>query len=75
MHDTLRNALKQLRLSGRGLHKPAGGEGDLYAIIQIAVPTVVNENERELFKELAERSSFNPRGHFAQELKHESRTR
>ena len=57
----------QLRLAGRGLPKPHGGEGDLFAIVQIAVPTVTSERERALFKELAEASTFNPRGHFEQE--------
>ena len=58
---------QQLRLAKRGLPKPGGGEGDLFAIVQIVVPTVVNENERTLYEQLAERSTFNPRGHFAQE--------
>src|SRR5437867_2424326 len=57
----------QLRLAGRGLPKPHGGEGDLFAIVQIAVPTVTSERERALFKELAEAATFNPRGHFEQE--------
>jgi curved DNA-binding protein len=58
------HAGQQLRLSGRGLPKPSGKEGDLFAIAQIAVPTAASERERELFKQLAESSTFNPRGHF-----------
>jgi curved DNA-binding protein len=65
---------QQLRLTKRGLPKPGGGEGDLYAIVEIAVPTVVTEQERALFAQLADISTFNPRGHFAQELQDESRT-
>jgi curved DNA-binding protein len=65
---------QQLRLARRGLPKPGGGEGDLYAIVQIAVPTVASEQERALFQQLADISTFNPRGHFAQELQDESRT-
>jgi curved DNA-binding protein len=61
------HAGRQLRLAGRGLPKPHGGEGDLFAIVQIAVPTVTSERERALFKELDEASAFNPRGHFEQE--------
>ncbi|HTF14648.1 MAG TPA: DnaJ C-terminal domain-containing protein [Burkholderiales bacterium] len=61
------HAGRQLRLAGRGLPKPHGGEGDLYAIVQIVVPTVTSERERALFKEIAEASTFNPRGHFEQE--------
>lgn len=55
---------QQLRLGGKGLPKPREGEGDLYAIIQIAVPTAPGEEERDLFKQLAETSKFNPRSHF-----------
>jgi len=58
---------QQLRLAGRGLPKPRGGEGDLFAIVQIAVPTAASERERALYKELAEASAFNPRGHFGEE--------
>ena len=58
---------QQLRLAGRGLPKPHSGEGDLYAIVQIAVPSAAGERERALYQELAGISTFNPRGHFAQE--------
>ena len=64
------HAGQKLRLAGRGLPKPNDDEGDLYAIVQIAVPTVLSERERALFKELAQSSSFNPRGHFEQEIRH-----
>jgi curved DNA-binding protein len=55
---------QQLRLAKRGLPRPRGAEGDLYAIVQIVVPAATSERERELFKELAQSSTFNPRGHF-----------
>ena len=55
---------RKLRLAKKGLPKPGGGEGDLYAIVQIVNPTVLGDRERELFKELAAASRFNPRGHF-----------
>jgi curved DNA-binding protein len=58
------HATQQLRLPKRGLPKPGGGEGDLFAIIQIAVPTAASDRERALFKQLADESAFNPRGHF-----------
>jgi len=58
---------QKLRLSGRGLARPDGSKGDLYAIAQIVVPTVVDERQRALFKSLAEASSFNPRAQFDQE--------
>ena len=61
---------RKLRLAKKGLAKPSGGEGDLYAIVQIVNPTVLNERERELFKELGEQSKFDPRAHFAKERSH-----
>ena len=63
------HAGQKLRLARRGLPKPGAGEGDLYAIAQIVVPTVLSERERALFKQLAVGSSFNPRGHFEQEMR------
>jgi curved DNA-binding protein len=55
---------RKLRLARKGLSKPGGGEGDLYAIVQIVNPTVLSDRERELFGELREASRFDPRGHF-----------
>ncbi|MDD5276702.1 MAG: DnaJ C-terminal domain-containing protein [Methylovulum sp.] len=66
------HAGQHLRLPKRGLPKPHTGEGDLFAIVQIAVPSVISERERQLYKQLAEGSAFNPRGHFEQEGHHES---
>jgi curved DNA-binding protein len=63
------HAGQKLRLAKRGLPKPSAGEGDLFAIVQIVVPTVLSERERALFKELADGSTFNPRGHFEQEIR------
>ena len=61
---------RKMRLARKGLPKPAGGEGDLYAIVQIVNPTALTERERALFSELAESSRFDPRGHFAREKPH-----
>ena len=63
---------RQLRLAGRGLPKPGGKEGDLFAIVQIVVPAAAGERERELLKQLAEASTFNPRAHFLSEVRSES---
>jgi curved DNA-binding protein len=60
---------QQLRLARRGLSRPQGGEGDLFAIVQIVVPASISERERALYKQLAEASTFNPRGHFQQEVR------
>jgi curved DNA-binding protein len=62
---------QQLRLAKRGLPKP-GQEGDLYAIIQIAIPPTANEKEKELYTELSKASTFNPRSHFEAESRSET---
>jgi curved DNA-binding protein len=62
---------QKLRLAKRGLPKPHEGAGDLFAIVQIAVPGVVNDKERALFRQLADSTTFDPRRHFEQEVKHE----
>jgi curved DNA-binding protein len=62
---------QQLRLARRGLPKP-GAEGDLYAIVQIVVPSTVSEREVELYRELAAASKFEPRAHLRQEAGSES---
>jgi len=55
---------QQLRLSGRGLPRPDGGAGDLYALVHVAVPPAASEREEALYRELAAASKFNPRLHF-----------
>jgi curved DNA-binding protein len=58
---------QQLRLAKRGLPKPEH-EGDLYAIVQIVVPPESSEEERALYRQLAEASKFNPRAHLEEEV-------
>jgi curved DNA-binding protein len=56
---------QKLRVRGKGLPRPKAAEpGDLYAVLQIVTPSVLSERERELYRQLAEASSFNPRAHF-----------
>ncbi|MDP2230070.1 DnaJ C-terminal domain-containing protein [Methylotenera sp.] len=55
---------QKLRIGKRGLPKHNQEHGDLYAVIQIVVPAKLSDRERELFKELAKASTFNPRAHF-----------
>jgi curved DNA-binding protein len=57
---------QKLRLSGRGLPRPRGGAGDLFAVAQVVVPSPMSERERELYDALREAASANPRGHFAE---------
>jgi curved DNA-binding protein len=52
---------RRLRLRGRGLPKQGGGHGDLHAIVRIAVPKHLSEQERDLFEKLADVSEFDPR--------------
>jgi curved DNA-binding protein len=56
---------QKLRVRGRGLPRPSGGEGDLYAVLQVVTPSVLGEREKQLYRELQEASSFNPRAHFS----------
>jgi curved DNA-binding protein len=55
---------QKLRVRGKGLPKPGGADGDLYAVLQIVTPSVVNDREKELYRELERVSNFNPRAHF-----------
>ena len=55
---------QKLRLAGKGLPKPGGGAGDLYAVIGIAAPAALTERERKLYEELREASRFEPRRHW-----------
>ena len=55
---------QKLRLGGKGLPKPGGGAGDLYAALTIAVPGTLTEREKKLFEELRESSRFDPRIRF-----------
>lgn len=52
---------RRIRLKGRGFPDPKGGAGDLYAEIEIVVPKSLSDDERRLFEELAQRSTFQPR--------------
>jgi curved DNA-binding protein len=53
---------QKLRLRGKGLPKRASSEaGDLYVKIEIAVPQIISDEEKELWEELARISEFDPR--------------
>ena len=53
---------QKLRLKGKGMPDPKGSTGDLYVVAQIRVPKRLSPRERELFEQLGNASSFNPRG-------------
>ena len=52
---------RRLRLRGRGLPRPRGHPGDLYAEARIMVPAHPSRAERQAFEELAKVSDFDPR--------------
>jgi len=52
---------RRLRLKGHGLPNRRGEPGDFYAEAQIRVPSSLTREERRLFEELRERSTFDPR--------------
>jgi curved DNA-binding protein len=53
---------RRLRLRGRGLPNPKGAAGDLYAEVKIVVPARPSDEERALWRQLAETSAFDARG-------------
>jgi curved DNA-binding protein len=55
---------QKFRLAGKGLPKPNGGAGDLYAVLNIVVRGSLSEREKKLYEELRAASRFNPRGRF-----------
>ena len=57
------HAGQKLRVAGRGLARPDGTAGHLYAVAKIVVPTVVDERQRALYGQLQDASTFNPRAH------------
>ena len=52
---------KKLRLKGRGI--PAKTPGDLYVVLQIAVPRADSEAARQAYETLKKATRFNPRKH------------
>ena len=39
----------------------SGTPGNLFAIVRLEMPTVLDDRQRELYRQLAEASNFNPR--------------
>jgi curved DNA-binding protein len=55
---------QKLRLAGKGLPRPGGGAGDLYAVLSITVPASPTGEEKALFEQLRVTSRFDPRSRF-----------
>jgi curved DNA-binding protein len=53
---------QKLRLRGQGMPREDGGRGDLYAVLEIAVPDQVGPEEKKLWEKLAEESRWRPGG-------------
>ena len=54
----------QLRLRGKGApHLKGQGHGDLIVRLKVVVPTQLNDRERQIFEELSNLRSENPRAH------------
>ena len=45
---------QRFRLRGRGLPGVSGNRGDLYVVVQIAIPKKLSEREREIWEQLAQ---------------------
>jgi curved DNA-binding protein len=54
-------AERDFRLRGKGLPAGDGIRGDLHAITNIQVPTLLTPEEKNLWEQLATASTFNPR--------------
>jgi molecular chaperone DnaJ len=52
---------QQLRLSGQGMPRRAGGSGNLFARLKVTVPRNLTEEERELIEKLRSLRGENPR--------------
>jgi len=50
----------RMRVRGKGLPDGSGGFGDLYVTVAVEYPPSPSEEERKLWRELAEKSSFEP---------------
>lgn len=54
---------RKLRLKGRGI--PSKTSGDLFVVLQIALPAADNENAQALYKKMASELDFDPRAHLS----------
>jgi curved DNA-binding protein len=52
---------REFRLRGKGLPSGDGVRGDLHAIVCIQVPSQLTPEQKELWEQLATKSTFNPR--------------
>lgn len=53
---------QKLRLRGQGLPREDGGRGDLYAVLEVGVPSEVGTEEKKAWQDLAKMSRWRPKG-------------
>ena len=53
---------QKLRLRGQGLPREDGGRGDLYAVLEVGVPSEVGAEEKKAWEDLAKTSRWRPKG-------------
>jgi len=53
---------QKLRLRGQGLPREDGGRGDLYAVLEVGVPSEVGAEEKKAWEDLAKISRWRPKG-------------
>ena len=53
---------QKLRLRGQGLPREDGGRGDLYAVLEVGVPSEVGTEEKKAWEDLAKMSRWRPKG-------------
>ncbi|WP_026100660.1 DnaJ C-terminal domain-containing protein [Synechococcus sp. PCC 7336] len=56
---------QRLRLGGKGFPKGKGDRGDQFVVIQVNVPSNITERERELYEQLKQVQSYDPRSAIA----------
>lgn len=56
---------KRLRIKGKGLPGKAG-QGDLYAVLKVVMPSKKTAETDKLWQELADKAAFNPRAEWSQ---------
>ncbi len=54
---------RKMRLKGRGI--PSKPPGDLYVVLQIALPPANSDKARQIYQNMAKELDFNPRSHLA----------
>ena len=56
----------KMRLTGKGLPRPTGLAGDLFAVVQVMLPPHLTDAEKSLYQSLAAAAHADPRAHFNQ---------